>query len=402
MKKVLWMIPVILLIMVSFAAYLSSSEAGYPARGENVMASRGQQDYGNPQGYDQNLDTTYFYDQLSPYGDWIELNPFGYVWVPRHMGYRWRPYSEGHWIWSDYGWTWIADEEWGDIPFHYGRWGWDDEIGWFWVPGTLWGPAWVTWRSNDQYMGWAPFPPSFEFRAGMNFNSLSINIPLNFWVFILGPHFQDRDLNPYLLPFERNQTIINFTSMHNNMYTRNNRVFNEGFGVDAVRQITGRAVPIYALQNARQPGRTRIVGQQVQIFQPTIRQNNAAKPKAFLNTNQARQTLAPAKIFDPRTQQPIAAEAAAVQKRQVQERTLLATTQAQEIKNMQQQRDAEARRVTDAAAKAKVNQTYDAKITDLKKNHVVETQQLTVRHNNDAAQVKRVTQAPPVKKKKID
>jgi hypothetical protein len=139
------------------------------------------------------------------------------------------------------------------------------------------------------------------------------------------------------------------------------------------------------------------VGQQVQIFQPVIQQNNAAKPKVFLNTTQARQTLAPAKVFDPRTQQTIATQAAAVQKRQIQEKTLLATTQAQEIKNMQQQRDAEARRVSDAAAKAKVNKVYDTKITDLKKNHVVETQQLTVRHNNDTAQVKRVTQAPPAK-----
>ncbi len=139
------------------------------------------------------------------------LNPYGYVWIPRHMGYRWRPYSDGHWVWTDYGWTWIADQEWGDIPFHYGRWGWDNEIGWFWVPGTVWGPAWVTWRSNDQYMGWAPLPPGVEFSAGMNFNSLSIDIPLNFWVFIQGPHFQDRDLNPYVLPFERNQTIVNYT-----------------------------------------------------------------------------------------------------------------------------------------------------------------------------------------------
>ncbi len=400
MKKCLWIIPVILVITAYCAGYSSSPEVGYPPSGGSALNPSVQPSSGSPQMYGQNEDTSYFYDRLSPYGDWIDLNPYGYVWIPRHMGYRWRPYSDGHWVWTDYGWTWIADEEWGDIPFHYGRWGWDNEIGWFWVPGTVWGPAWVTWRSNDQYMGWAPFPPGFEFRAGMNFTSLSINIPLNFWVFIQGPHFQDLNLNPYVLPFERNQTLVNYTSMHNNMYTSNNRIINEGFGVNAVRQITGRTVPTYALQNAQQPGRTRIVGQQVQVFRPSIQQNNAAKPKVFLNANQARQVLAPAKVFDPRGQQNINTEAAAVQKRQIQEKTLLQTSQAQEIKNMQLQRDQETRRVSNAAAKAKVNQVYSAKITDLKKSHVVETQQMTVRHNNDAAQVKKVTQAPPPKQNK--
>ena len=134
------------------------------------------------------------------------------------------------------------------------------------------------------------------------------------------------------------------------------------------------------------------MGQQVQVFRPTVNINNVVKPKVILNTTQARQVLAPVKVFDPRSQQPAVTEAAAVQKRQIQEKALLTTTQAQEVKNMQLQRDAEA-----AAAKAKVNQVYAAKITDLQKNHVVETQQITVRHQNDVAQVKRVAQAAPVK-----
>ena len=146
----------------------------------------------------------------------------------------------------------------------------------------------------------------------------------------------------------------------------------------------------------------KIVGQQVQVFRPAILPNASAKPKSFLNAPQARQALAPAKVFDPRGQQNLAAEAAAVEKRQLQEKTLLATTQAQEIKTMQLKRDTETKQVSDAAARAKVTKDYQIKISDLQKNHVVETQQLTARHQNDVAQVKRITQAPPDKKKKID
>lgn len=402
MKKGLWIIPVILVITTSCAGYFSSPEVGYPPSGGSTIDPSVQQYSRSPQEYGRNEDTSYFYDRLSPYGNWIDLNPYGYVWTPRHMGYRWRPYSDGYWVWTDYGWTWIADQEWGDIPFHYGRWGWDNDLGWFWVPGTVWGPAWVTWRSNDQYMGWAPLPPGVEFRAGMNFNSLSIDIPLNFWVFIQGPHFQDRDLNPYVLPFERNRTIVNYTSIHNNIYVRNDRIINEGIGLDEVRRITGRAVPRYGLQDAQQPGRTRVVGQEVQIFRPAIRQNEAAKPKVYLNRDRARQELAPAKVFDPRGQQTINTEAAAVQRRQIEEKRLLELSQAQEIKNMQQKRDEETRRLRGAPEKAKVNRDYEAKISDLKKNHAVEKQQMTDRHKNDAEHVKKVTQAPPVKKKKIN
>ena len=53
------------------------------------------------------------------------------------------------------------DEEadWGWVTFHYGRWAHDQRLGWFWVPGDEWGPAWVDWRRGDDFVGWAPLPP---------------------------------------------------------------------------------------------------------------------------------------------------------------------------------------------------------------------------------------------------
>jgi hypothetical protein len=254
-------------------------------------------------------------------------------------------------------------------------------------------------------MGWAPLPPGVEFSAGMSFNPASINIPLNFWVFIQGSNFQDQDLNSYVLPFERNQTIVNFTSMHNNIYTRNNRIINEGIGQDEIRRITGRAIPTYAMQDARQPGRTKVVGQEVQMFRPAIRENETAKPKVVLNRDQAKQELATAKVFEPRAQQPINAEAAAVTKRQAEEKALLEKTQAQELKNMQSKSAAAQAQIRDTAAKAKVQKDYQAKTAQLQKQHQAEKQQLTTRHIQDTAQVKRVVQppkqAPPPKKKEI-
>jgi hypothetical protein len=353
------------------------------------------------------MDIDYAYNYLAPYGNWVNLDPYGYVWTPRHMGYRWRPYSDGHWVMTDDGWTWIANEEWGSIPFHYGRWGYDDEFGWFWVPGTVWGPAWVSWRWSDQYAGWAPLPPGVEFRAGMDFASLSFNIPIRFWVFLQAPRFLDRDIYRYTLPYERNVTIINFTSMHNNVHYRNNRIINDGIGTDIVQRFTRRQVPRYTIQDVRQPGPARIAGNTVQVYRPAFRADSAAKPKAFLSRDQARQEVAPAKVFEPKPQLPVSAQQSAVQKRQATEKSLLQKTQAQELKDMQNKRAAEQAQVRDTAAKAKVQQTYQAKTAELQKQHQAEQQQLTDRHKQDTEQVKKVAQsakqekqAPPPKKKK--
>ena len=103
-----------------------------------------------------------FYDQLSPYGQWIDYPNYGYVWIP-DAGSDFAPYStRGHWIITDYGFTWVSDYDWGWAPFHYGRWDYDNYYGWFWIPDNEWGPAWVSWRRADGYYGWEPMGPGIS------------------------------------------------------------------------------------------------------------------------------------------------------------------------------------------------------------------------------------------------
>ena len=103
-----------------------------------------------------------FQDALAPYGEWIDDDTYGRVWLPAaaEVGNDFSPYDTGgHWALTEYGWTWISDWDWGWAPFHYGRWLVVADRGWCWIPGTLWGPAWVTWRAGGGYVGWAPLPP---------------------------------------------------------------------------------------------------------------------------------------------------------------------------------------------------------------------------------------------------
>ena len=95
--------------------------------------------------------------ELAAYGEWIQIQPFGYVWVPGGIDPYWRPYWHGRWLWLPMsGWTWLPYEPWGWVTFHFGRWHWSAALGWYWIPTSVWGPAWVHWHWGYDYVGWAP------------------------------------------------------------------------------------------------------------------------------------------------------------------------------------------------------------------------------------------------------
>ena len=53
-------------------------------------------------------------------------------------------------------WFWVSAEPWGWTPYHYGRWGWSVGLGWYWIPGNTFAPAYVSWYSYGDYVGWCP------------------------------------------------------------------------------------------------------------------------------------------------------------------------------------------------------------------------------------------------------
>jgi len=139
--------------------YDDEDQYGYDAQYDVTYDDQAAQAYDDgydPQAYVQ------FESSLSPYGSWIDDASYGHVWIPSttYVGYDFQPYSSGgHWVLTEYGWTWVSDWDWGWAPFHYGRWAVCGGYGWAWIPGSVWGPAWVSWRTGGGYVGWAPLPP---------------------------------------------------------------------------------------------------------------------------------------------------------------------------------------------------------------------------------------------------
>ena len=107
-----------------------------------------------------------FFQPLSAHGRWAPSR-WGQVFIPAAPA-GWRPYQNGQWLENRF---WLSADPWGWATDHYGRWGFDDQLGWVWVPGTQWGPSWVAWRESDEVVGWAPIPPQVQWNVGLGFGS---------------------------------------------------------------------------------------------------------------------------------------------------------------------------------------------------------------------------------------
>ena len=197
-----------------------------------------------------------FHDALDRYGRWFEHPQYGYVWSP-DVDRDWRPYTRGKWQFTEeHGWYWQAEEPWGWAVFHYGRWFLDDDSGWVWVPGTEWAPAWVSWRNNDQAVGWAPLPPEAEWRHGsLNFSPSYYDSPRfsACWVFAPVAVLTGYAVYRYIYSPSRNYAYVSQTRfVPNHHQSVNNRIFNAGFDHRRAQQLTGR--PITPLRIVSVPG----------------------------------------------------------------------------------------------------------------------------------------------------
>src|SRR5262252_1685651 len=84
-----------------------------------------------------------FYNNLYG-GSWVDAGDYGYGWQPdvAVSDPDWRPYADGYWAYTDFGWTWVSYEDFGWATYHYGRWANLADYGWVWFPGSDldWGP----------------------------------------------------------------------------------------------------------------------------------------------------------------------------------------------------------------------------------------------------------------------
>ncbi len=221
-----------------------------------------------------------FYDQLSPYGIWAYYPEYGgYVWAP-NAGRHFKPYgTNGRWVYTHYGWTWISNYRWGWAPFHYGRWFYDDWRGWLWLPGYDWAPAWVAWGSQGGNYGWAPLGPNITININFGWRPPS----QMWWTFVPRNRFGSNNWQQH--------TVRNNTTVVNNNITIINNVYNgrqgservsspwmRGPEVGQVERETRTRIRPMEIVNSSQPDAGRVSNNKIAIYRPPVDKRPEARP----------------------------------------------------------------------------------------------------------------------------
>ena len=234
-----------------------------------------------------------FYNDLRQHGVWVKHAKYRYVFCPR-VDNRWRPYTNGRWLYlRDRGWYFESREPFAWAVYHYGRWIDDERIGWCWVPGRHWAPAWVSWRRSNQYVGWAPLPPEGD---GFQVN-ITVNIsepPERDWVFVPVRSFVEPQLNVNIILADRDPQVYRETEYVGPVVVENNTVINNVINLNFIEQNTNDNVEIVEAKEVSDPQAAAgaVEGATVPIFAPTIEEPTPEEtPPEAVEPEQAAQEL---------------------------------------------------------------------------------------------------------------
>jgi len=325
----------------------------------------------------QGVSIDYFYDQLAPYGHWENVDLYDWVWKPYGTRPGWRPYSDGYWVYTEYGWTYQADNDWGWAVYHYGRWIYLDYYGWVWVPGTEWAPAWVAWRNGDNYIGWAPLPPQAEWStgAGLHFRNFNIDVDIHWsnWSFVDVDHFDDPRVSLYIQNTARNVTFVRRSRDITHYDYVNQRIINRCIEANNWERISHRPLVRYNVTEApsyRKVGVSRTPGRsEIRVYRP---QFQSQQPRVNPRQNEDRYDLSTSRRYNK--------ERSKYDKHYDKEYYKL-------IENQRKEEASQAQR------KEEIQRQHNAEIDAYREQRNRETKVLETRHLNDMDKVVRKNQS---------
>lgn len=339
-------------------------------------------------------DVTLFYDQLAPYGEWFSLEGYGWVWTPYDTPPGWRPYTEGRWVYTDYGWTWVSSWEWGWAPFHYGRWLFDPQYGWVWVPGTEWAPAWVVWRYGLDKIGWAPLPPRVDWRGKVGIDV----IRPGWWSFVHEQSLGEPNLRAHIIPPARNLTLIQYTQNVTNYTVVQNRVINRSISVDQIERTIQRPIPRYRVVDRDSAPR---LGEQIKGNEVYMFRHHLAEPSPGRTPPGEKKKPMPAQGKRPGMETPPTSSVPSQEllKRQDSERRALDTHHEAERTKMEEHQRKEMERPPKGVTRSELRNQHEAEHRTLEEQIRNEKQLLKQRQEREKKEGIRSKGSSPRKEK---
>lgn len=269
--------------MFAFCAVTASAD-----RSATAVPQSSQQGQGPIPGANGTMDLNWLQNEMTNWGEWGRIDPWGSVWRPHGTPSWWQPYTRGHWAWCfPGGVVWSGDEPWSWLTDHYGRWNYDQEEGWYWIPDDEWAPAWVCWAGCGKYVGWAPLPPTNPANSGTgtdgggptdanqtvpaDANGICM-IPAWEWNFVDRQRLSSGEMAQIIVPRASNANMLARSVPLTNFTHEQGIIGSQPFSPEMIRQIPGwsiPATPAILVTTPAQARQTRVNGM-VPLFMPVF------------------------------------------------------------------------------------------------------------------------------------
>jgi hypothetical protein len=249
------------------------------------------------------------YDNLSNDGDWIQIpkkdivqeavagvneedidipsTEVIYIWRPRVADNYWNPYSNGSWVFTDEGWVWASNYDWGWATYHYGRWWWSDDYGWVWLPGNVWAPNWVFWRYDEDFVGWHPMGPRFYWRNRFGrtvSNNIFVTKTQN-WVFTKNENFTKTINNNTIVNRNMNKEILNNTQNITVVNNYNNNIKYKGPDVNKISKSTVQEITPRTINHTQDMSKPKVTDKNVTLYKKNTDSNSKTDNNKNNETN---------------------------------------------------------------------------------------------------------------------
>ncbi len=274
------------------------------------------------------VDYDYFYKELSPHGEWVEVSAKDlgidikpgtalnesdadsrflskilgiktvyaqtgeqllnlFVWRPakeltetmiEESGVEeYTPYLNGQWVYTDEGWYFKANTPQEDLTSHYGRWSKDEELGWVWLPGKTYSPAWVDWRQNDDYVAWAPVPP------GTYIENDAVNVKEqineNRYTIVEKKNMTEPSVYKYRYQYveNKNKIMIKEMTKTDGVMIKEKTVINKGPDVSDIEKKSGKKIETVKIKKVKTKEESGITKEGINVFTPELKKSKEKK-----------------------------------------------------------------------------------------------------------------------------
>jgi hypothetical protein len=197
-----------------------------------------------------------------------------------------------------------------------------------------------------------------------------------------GRYFQHDSLDRYALPYERNPSALRFSVRKSDLALRNRQIQNDGVDVEEVSRLTRTAVSRHELEDARGPKDNAINGSSVRIFRPAMKKNDAAKPRSYIQKDEAEKELPVIRRRDIE-RNGAAPPAERLKEEQDREMRILERSQEEEKAALKRRVNDEEQKATTPAEKQKAAKEGEVKAGELRKAHDEEKAKVDERHQEE-------------------